>query len=70
LIILAAVVYLFLKYQFYGYVIVERVSGPLEALKESSRLTEGMLKNLFIFWLEIGFSLLLYNLQSALQLAS
>lgn len=54
LIILVAAVYLFLKYQFYGYVIVDRVSGPLEALKESGRLTEGMLKNLFIFWLEMG----------------
>lgn len=53
LIILAAALYLFLKYQFYGYVIVERVSGPLEALKESGRLTEGMLKNLFIFWVEM-----------------
>ncbi len=54
LIILVAIVYLFLKYQFYGYVIVDRGSGPLEALKESGRLTEGMLKNLFIFWLEMG----------------
>ena len=54
LIILVAIVYLFLKYQFFGYVIVDRGSGPLEALKESGRLTEGMLKNLFIFWLEMG----------------
>ena len=54
LIVLVAIVYLFLKYQFYGYIIVDRGSGPLEALKESGRLTEGILKNLFIFWLEIG----------------
>jgi len=53
LIILVAAVYLFLKYQFYGYVIVDRGSGPLEALKESGRLTEGILKNLFIFWVEM-----------------
>lgn len=54
-IILVAALYLFLKYQFYGYVIVDRSTGPLEALKESGRLTEGMLKNLFLFWLEMGF---------------
>lgn len=55
LIILVAIIYLFLKYQFYGYVIVDRGSGPIEALKESGRLTEGILKNLFLFWLELGF---------------
>lgn len=53
IIILVAAVYLFLKYQFYGYLIVDRGSGPVEALKESSRLTEGMLKNLLIFWVEM-----------------
>ena len=55
LIILVAALYLFLKYQFYGYLIVDRSSGPLEALKESGRLTDGMFKNLFLFWLEMGF---------------
>lgn len=54
LIVLVAIVYLFLKYQFYGYIIVDRGSGPIEALKESGRLTEGILKNLFIFWVEMG----------------
>ena len=54
LIFLAAAVYLFLKYQFYGYLIVDRGLGPVEALRESGRLTEGVLKNLLIFWLEIG----------------
>lgn len=54
LIILVAAIYLFLKYQFYGYVIVDRGFGPVKALRESGRLTEGILKNLFIFWLEIG----------------
>ena len=54
LIFLAAAVYLLLKYQFYGYLIVDRGLGPVEALRESGRLTEGVLKNLLIFWLEIG----------------
>jgi hypothetical protein len=54
LILLTAAVYLFLKYQFYGYLIVDRGLGPIESLKESSRLTKGILKNLFVFWLEIG----------------
>ena len=39
---------------FYGYLIVDRGLGPIEALRESGRLTEGVLKNLLIFWLEIG----------------
>ncbi|MDD1760275.1 MAG: hypothetical protein LUQ44_06685, partial [Methanothrix sp.] len=54
LVCLAAAAYLFLKYQFYGYFIVDRGSGPLEALRLSGRITDGVLKNLFIFWLEIG----------------
>jgi hypothetical protein len=54
LVCLAAAAYLFLKYQFYGYFIVDRGSGPLEALQLSGRITNGVLKNLFIFWLEIG----------------
>jgi hypothetical protein len=54
LILLTAAVYLFLKYQFYGYLIVDRDLGPVESLRESSRLTKGVLKNLFVFWLEIG----------------
>lgn len=59
LIILAAAVYLFLKYQFYGYLIVDRGLGPIEALQQSGRLTEGILKNLLIFWLEIGLGIAL-----------
>ena len=57
LIILAAVVYLYLKYQFYGYLIVDKGLGPIEALQQSGRLTEGILKNLLIFWLEIGLAI-------------
>jgi hypothetical protein len=53
LISMAAVAYLFLKYQFYGYFIVDRGSGPIDALRQSSRMTKGVLKNLLIFWLEM-----------------
>ena len=52
-----AAVYLFLKYQFYGYLIVDRGLGPIEALQQSGRLTEGVLKNLLIFWVEIGLAI-------------
>ncbi len=44
-------IYLSLKYQFYGYLIVDKGMGPIEALKESGRLTEGAKKDLLIFWL-------------------
>ena len=50
---LAAAAYLFLKYQFYGYFIVDRGSGPIEALQMSGKITKGVLKNLFIFWMEM-----------------
>ncbi|OYV07719.1 MAG: Uncharacterized protein CG444_193 [Methanosaeta sp. ASP1-2] len=54
LISLAAAVYLHLKYQFFGYFIADRGSGPIEALKQSGRMTKGVLKNLLIFWIEMG----------------
>lgn len=54
LVTLAAAAYLHLKYQFFGYFIVDRGSGPIEALKQSSRMTRGNLKNLLIFWIEMG----------------
>ncbi len=44
-------IYLALKYQFYGYVIVDKGIGPIGALKESGRLTQGAKKDLFMFWL-------------------
>jgi len=44
-------IFLALKYQFYGYLITDRGMGPIEALKESGRLTEGAKKDLFVFWL-------------------
>ncbi|MDD4161989.1 MAG: hypothetical protein PHW87_05855 [Methanothrix sp.] len=54
LVSLAAAAYLHLKYQFFGYFIVDRGSGPIEALKQSGRMTKGVLKNLLIFWIEMG----------------
>jgi hypothetical protein len=57
LILLMAVIYLYLKYQFYGYPIVDRGLGPIEALKQSGRLTEGVLKNLLLFWVELGLAI-------------
>jgi len=54
LITLVAAAYLHLKYQFFGYFIVDRGSGPIEALKQSSRMTRGNMKNLLIFWIEMG----------------
>ena len=50
---LVAAAYLFLKYQFYSYFIVDRGSGPLEALRLSGRITRGVMKQLLIFWAEM-----------------
>ena len=44
-------IYLALKYQFYGYLIVDKGMGPIEALQQSSKLTACALKPLLIFWL-------------------
>jgi hypothetical protein len=53
LVCLAAAAYLFLKYQFYGYFIVDRGPGPLEALRLSGSITRGVMKQLLIFWVEM-----------------
>lgn len=61
LVAMAAAAFLYLKYQFYGYFIVDRRCGPLAALQHSGKATKGVLRNLLIFWLEmilgIGFAL-------------
>jgi len=44
-------VYLFLKYQFYGYFIADRRMGPFNALKQSARITDGLKRRLLAFWL-------------------
>lgn len=48
-----------LMFMFYGYVMVEKKLGPIEALKESKRLTAGAKWDLFLFsLLAIGLNLL------------
>lgn len=49
--LLLLAIYLALKYQFYGYLIVDKKMGPIEALLQSDRLTACALKPLLIFWL-------------------
>jgi uncharacterized membrane protein len=39
------------KFQFFAYFIVERELGPIEALKQSSAITDGAKMDLFLFWL-------------------
>ena len=48
-----------LMLMFYGFVMIEKKRGPLEALKESKRLTDGFKGDLFVFsLLAIGLNLL------------
>lgn len=46
--------YLALKYQFYGYLIIDQGKGPVEALRLSAALTEGVKWNLVLFWLMLA----------------
>lgn len=48
--------YFWLKYQFFGYFIVALGNdiGPVEALRLSSRITKGVKRNLYVFWLLSG----------------
>lgn len=50
-------IYLALKYQFYGYLIVDRGLGAVEALRESGRITDGAKKDILIFWLTLSCSI-------------
>jgi uncharacterized membrane protein len=50
-------VYLAIKYQFYGYLIIDKGMGAIEALRESARITEGAKKDILIFWLTLGCSI-------------
>jgi len=43
-----------IKYQFYGYFIVDKNLGPIEALKKSSEITESAKWDLFVFGLLLG----------------
>ena len=52
-------VYLALKYQFYKFLIVDKEMQPIEALKESARMTKGhMWQLLWLFWLVLVINLL------------
>lgn len=42
------------KYQYYSYLIVDKGMGPLEALKESGKMTQGVKWDLFVFDLLLG----------------
>ena len=46
--------YLAVKYQFYGYLIVDKGMGPIDAIKMSGVLTEGVKRNLVLFWLMLA----------------
>ena len=52
-------VYFALKYQFYRFLVVEKGLGPVEALKESGRITKGNIwKLLWFFWAMVGLNIL------------
>jgi uncharacterized membrane protein len=53
-----------IKYRFFNYFIVDKGLGPIEALKESARITKGNKWNLFLF----GLLLVLINILGALAL--
>jgi len=57
-------IYLGIKLHFYSYFIVDKKLGPIEALKESSRITQGTKWQLFLFVLVMG----LLNIAGALAL--
>lgn len=46
--------YLAVKYQFYGYLIVDKGMGPIDAIKMSGALTQGVKRNLVLFWLMLA----------------
>ncbi len=59
-------VYFALRFQLFGFLIVDKGLGPIEALKESWRLTEGKVGNLFVLGLIVFGIALLYSLASGL----
>jgi uncharacterized membrane protein len=46
--------YLAVKYQFYEYLIIDKGKGPIEAIKMSAILTQGVKWNLVLFWLMLA----------------
>ncbi len=53
-----------IKFQFFGYFIVEKGLGPIEALKRSSAITKGVMFELFVF----GILIFVINLLGVLAL--
>lgn len=43
-----------IKFQFFGYLMVDKGLGPIEALRQSAKITRGQKWNLFLFGLLIG----------------
>jgi uncharacterized membrane protein len=46
-------IYWAIKYHFYGYLIIDRGMGPMDAIKKSGELTDGVKWNLLVFWLAL-----------------
>lgn len=50
---------LMLKFQFFGYFIMDKNLGPIAALRKSAEITEGAKRDLFLFWVVmLGISLI------------
>jgi uncharacterized membrane protein len=47
-------IYLAVKYQFYDYLIIDKGMGPVQSIKSSGVLTEGVKWNLVLFWLMLA----------------
>ena len=57
--LIAPGIYLAVKYQFYDYLIIDKGMGPIDAIKRSGVLTEGVKRNLVLFWLaRVGINIL------------
>lgn len=46
-------IYWAIKYHFYGYLIIDQGMGPMDAIKKSGELTDGVKWNLLVFWLAL-----------------
>lgn len=57
-------IYLAIRLQFYGYLIIDKGMGAIEALKESGSLTRGVKINLFL----LGLGLIALNILGAMAL--
>jgi hypothetical protein len=44
-------IYWAIKYHFYGYLIIDQGMGPMDAIRKSGELTDGVKWNLLLFWL-------------------